>query len=326
MIVAAFWLMCVLVLGGAAVAQAQSNELPDLDSINPDEFEVESDMLGRHSAGWFPRPYPGYTLSFMVAGGQGSDVWDKASGLRSTALVPTTFAFTHRNPYANNDQRTIIKPFARTDDSDGEEDEYPETDYEEYSLLFTANLPFPAVVRAEAGLLVTDGILFSSDKTRRFLAYSGTRQSFHEVGVLHREEWLLKGSIGVDVPVYGAFVQVEDLVISSYYYVHGSVTGVALISGKSTQYAQIADVKDGLRYANGTDTVRLQPRGEWDNVHSFRTALSVGIGWNISVQFFSLRLEPFIMIPLTSVLRDAEWKQYMGGIRLSLGYQWGTGI
>lgn len=316
------WLLCALVLYSVVTVHAQTDELPSLDDINPDEFEVESDMAASYSIGWFPRPHTGFSLSLLLGGG---DVWDKAVGVRPAAFVPTTFAFTHRNPYDDSAQRTIIKPFAKTDDSESEEDEYPSTNYNEYSLLFTANLPFPAVLRAGAGLLVTDGVLFSSDKTRRFLTYSGARQSFHEVGVVHREEWLLKGSIGLDIPVYGASAQLDDMSIASYYYVHGSLVGMAVVSGKGTQYSQIADVKDRLRYGNGTDTVQLQPRGAWSNTNTFRTALTVGIGWHISAQFFVFRFEPFVTFPFTSIFRDAEWKQYTGGVRVVLGYQWGTG-
>lgn len=306
----------------AGVVWAQTDELPDLDAIDPDTFTVESDMLGAYSTGWFPQPHRAYTLNFMIVNG---NVWDQAWGLRSSALVPTAFSYAHHNPYGDSDQREIIKPFATIDDSDSEEDDYPETDYDEYSLCFTANLPFPAVLRAEAGLLVTDGLLFSSDRTRSFLSYSGVRQNFHEVQVAHREEWLLKGGVGIDIPVYGAFVQVDDVSISSYYYVHGSISGLLLLSGKGTQYAQIADVKDRLRYGNGTDTVQLRPRGEWEGVSTFRTALTVGIGWHVSAQFAVFRVEPFVAFSPTSILRDAKWTQYMAGIRVALGFQWGTG-
>lgn len=306
-----------LLLFGIAVLSAQDDQLPDLEHLDPDTFEVEDDLTLYQSAGWFPRPYAGFAFTFLWESG---DIWDRASGIRSASFVPTKFAFSHRNPYGDSEERDIRESF-----SDDNDDGYPSTGFSGYSLALTANLPLPAVLRLETGLLVTDGILFSSDRTRSFLTYNGSRRGFHEVGVVHLEEWLLKGSVGLNIPVYGAFLIAGEGAVSSYYYVHGGMTAMWQVSNRGTQYAQIADAKDDLRYSNGTDTVRLQPREAWDNTNTFRTAISVGIGWNVAAQFFSFSFEPFVLLPVTSVLTDAEWKQVTGGARLFIGYQWGTG-
>lgn len=309
-------LACLLVFCCSILA-AQDDQLPDLEHLDPDTFQLEDDLTLYHSTGWFPRPYAGFALTFLWENG---DIWDRASGIRSAAFVPTRFAFSHSDPYGDSDERDIKKSF-----SDEEDDDTPTTGYSGYSFALTANLPVPAVLRLEAGFLVTDGLLFSSDRTRSFLTYNGTRRDFHEVGVVHLEEWLLKGSVGLNIPVYGAFLIAGEGAVSSYYYVHGGVTALWQVSNRGTQYAQIADAKDDLRYGNGADTVRLQPRASWDNVNTFRTAISAGIGWNFSGQFFSFSFEPFVMLPITSMLDDADWKQITGGVRLFMGYQWGTG-
>lgn len=300
----------------AGIVQAQQEQLPNLEHIDPDEFTVEDDLTLYYSTGWFPRPYAGYTFSLLMESG---DVWDRASGIRSASFVPTRYAFSHSDPYGDSDEREVRKSF-----SEDNEDDYPETNLSGYSLAVTANLPLPAVLRLEAGLLISDGVLFSSDRTRSFLGYDGTRRDFHEVGVIYLEEWLIKGAVGVNIPVYGAFVIAGEGAISSWYYAHGGVTAMWQVSNRGTQYAQIADAKDDLRYGNGADTVRLQPRDSWRNVNTFRTAISAGIGWNLSAQFFHFSFEPFVMLPLTSVLDDAEWRQVVGGVRFFLGYQWGT--
>lgn len=315
--------VCSVLTPGAV--RAQTDELPDLDSLDPEEFEVESDLALYHSTGWFPRPHPGMSLMLLLEFG---DVWDRAPGIRSQAFASTPFPFSHSDPFGDSDERDIMKSF-----SEEEEDDTPETGYNGYTLLFTANLPLPLVLRAEAGLLMADGLLFSSDRTRSFLEHNGSRRRFHEVGVVYMEEYLLKGSVGFSIPVYGAFLSNDNglyrstsTTVASYYYLHGAITGLYAVSSKAAQYAQIADVKDRLRYDNGADTVRLQPRAMLEGTQRSRTAVSVAVGWALSSQSVSLCIEPFVMIPITPVLGDAEWRQIMGGVRMALGYQWGTGL
>jgi hypothetical protein len=309
--------LMILVVVCSYVVYAQDDQLPDLEHLDPDTFQVEDDLTLYQSTGWFPRPYAGFALTLCWENG---NIWERASDIRSAAFVPTRFAFSHRNPYGESEEREVKEAF-----SEDNEDAHIINWASAYTLMLTANLPFPAVLRVETGLFMTDAVLFSSDRTRSFLTYDGTRRDFHEVGVVYLEEWLLKGSVGLNIPVYGAYLIAGRGAISSYYYVHGGMTGLWQISNRGTQYAQIADAKDDLRYANGTDTVRLQPRRPWDQVNTFRTAVSVGIGWNVAAHFFSFSFEPFVMLPVTSVLDDAEWKQVIGGVRMSIGYQWGTG-
>ncbi len=307
-----FAVLCSVVLGyGNLYAQ---EELPDLDNLKPDEFEIESDLILYHSEGWFPRPFPSSALTVRF---EGTDIWDKARSIRSAAFVPTVSPFSHSNPYGDSDERDIKKAF-----SDDDEDDYPVTDLSGYSLLFTLNLPLPLVLRADAGILFADGLLFSSDRTRRFLDDNGSRRDFHEVTGFFLEEYLLKGSLGVQIPFYGAFVDGEDGKLSSYYYVFGECTALYSVDRTATQYAQIADAKDQLRYNNGSDTVVVRTMTDVPALRLFRPSATTGIGWSFGIAFFTFNFEAYVSLPLQSVLKDAEWRQYMGGARFGLGYQW----
>lgn len=298
----------------APCLRAQVDELPDLDSLRPEDFNVETDLVLYHSTGWFPRPFPGFAL---VGRFEGTDIWDNARSIRSAAFAPTAFPFSHSNPYGDSEERDIKKKF-----SDDNEDDYPETGLTGYSLMFTLNLPFPLVLRADAGLLFADGLLFSSDRTRSFLDDNGSRRDFHEVTGFYLEEYLLKGSLGAQIPVYGAFVDAEDLKLSSYYYIFGEYTAFYSVDRIATQYTQIADAKDKLRYNGGSDTATVRSMTEIPAFNRFRRAVTVGMGWSFSAGPIAFSFEPYISLPLTSVLKDAEWKQYIAGARFGIGYQW----
>ncbi len=307
-----FAAVCCLVLGYHTL-HAQE-ELPDLDSLDPDTFDITIDLMIYHSTGWFPRPYPGFAL---VARFEGMDIIDRARSIRSAAFVPTTSPFSHSDPYGDNDERDIKKAF-----SDEEEDGNPVTGLSGYSLLFTLNLPFPMVLRADAGILFADGLLFSSDRTRSFLDDNGARRAFHEVSGFFLEEYLLKGSIGVQIPLYGAFIDAEDGKLASYYYVLGEYTALYSVDRTATQYAQIADAKDKLRYNNGMDTVVVRSMTDVPALNLFRPVATIGAGWSFNAQFFAFNFEIYAALPTKPVLKDADWKQYMVGGRLGLGYHW----
>jgi hypothetical protein len=59
-----------------------------------------------------------------------------------------------------------------------------------------------------------------------------------------------------------------------------------------------------------------------DDLNRFRTSVDLSLGWNFTSSFGGASLEAFVTAPITSVLNDADWKQYYAGLRFSLGYQW----
>jgi len=286
------------------------------DDLGLDTLDFpEEDIIGHTSTGWFPQPYfaTSLSLSSLVAG----DIFDRGSGLRSRAFVPTAEPFGWRNPYTN-DERDILQP----NSNETEEDGYPVTNYSEYLLTYLINPPFPAIVRVSAGLRISEGLLFSSDTSRSYLGLNGIPQPLKEVGVVNLEEYSIAGTAGLEIPIYGAFIDNDIITLSSYYFLFAGVTGTYAVSSEATQYAQIANAKGELRYGNATDTVRMFHERKLEGLNDLRVGYEIGIGWRFAAENFVFGLEPYITVPMTTVVKDAEWRQYPLALRISLGYQW----
>jgi hypothetical protein len=330
----------------AAAAAAQTGERVDtteddswnedwtLDSLDPDDFAFDSEEQIYHlSRGWFPTPNRGSSLSltteFLYV-----DVHDRATDLRSSAIVPTTEPFTWHNPYrcgffsylidnlmggGGCTERTIRAV------SDGEElDElYPESGFDEFGLRFVHNFRFPVMLRAEGYYRQFKGILFSEDTSRAYLSFDGAPRSFREIGVLTHTQYSVAGSIGLQIPFYGVFLDSDFGRLGSYYYVYGGVGGGYAVVSRTTQYAQIADAKDEIRYGNGQDTVTLMHTNDAEGIGRLRTSIETALGWGLTAEFFTLGFEAFLSIPTRSMLEDAEWREYAAGLRFSVGYAWG---
>lgn len=311
--------LTMLLVGMTSAARAQDPADTTWDDLglDPEGFKLDEDIFGHVSTGWFPQPYVGYTLSLSTAAFY-ADVYDRANGIRPNGLVRTTEPFGHHDPYESNSDREILQPNSDKEEDDG----YPGTDFGEYQLQFLFNLPLPLVLRGTAGLQITEGLLFAGDTSRSYLSIGGVPQPFQEVSTAYLKQYMVGGSAGVIIPFYGGFIKNEGTVLSSYYYVFGGMSAWYAVSSKATQYTQIANAKDQIRYGNGTDTVTLINKRTLSDLERWRTAYEVGIGWNLAVESFALGFEAFASVPQTSVLKDVDWKQYYVGFRLSLGGHW----
>lgn len=308
-------LLAFLGIAGSAGAQEIDSTWDDL-GLDPEGFKYDEDVIGQVSSGWFPQPYTGYTLSYTGPLFY-SDVFDRASNLRSHSLRPTTEPFTWHNPY-DDDEREIYQPYKDEEEDDG----YPATGYDEYLLTFLWNLRMPVILRASAGLQVTEGMLFSSDTSRSYLTLRGVAQPFKEVGVVYLKQHSIVGSAGINIPIYGGFIKSEAITLSSYYYIYAGYSAAYAVSSKGTQYTQIANAKDDIRYGNGADTVTLINNARLPDLNRLRTSLDFALGWNVAAEFGALGFEVFASVPQSSVLKDADWKQYFVGLRASIGWHW----
>jgi hypothetical protein len=320
-------LVAVALLVMATPATAQQEDPPDsvwqdteeawreLDSLNPNDIDY-SDLIGAMSRGWFPRANRASALSIFGEMFY-ADVHDRGNDIRSRALVPTTIPYTWHNPF-DGDEREILQ---RNSD-DAEDDGYPVTDYTEWGVGYTYNLPMPAILRAGGSLQITEGMLFAHDTTRSYLALSGSKKSLKEVSVVYLKNYALTGALGVNIPFYGIFVDTEFATLASFYYVYVGGSASYVIASRGTQYQQIATPKSELRYGNGTDTLTLISRRRLDELNRIRTAIDVALGWSVSAEFFAFSFEAFLSIPQSTVLNDAPWRQFYGGFRTSIGYQW----
>lgn len=297
----------------SVMAQEQDSTWDDL-GLDPEGFKFDEDIFGHVSTGWFPQPYSAYTISIEDELFY-SDVFDRAEGIRPRALRPTTEPFSWRNPY-NSGEREILQP----NSDDEEDDSYPVTDYSEYMLSFLYNLPMPAILRADAGLQITEGMLFSNDTSRAYLTLGGVAQPFKEVSVAYLKQYSIMGSAGLSIPIYGGFIDNESTTFASYYYIYGGYSIAYVVSSKGIQYTQIANAKDAIRYGNGTDTVTLVNRTTFDGLNRVRTAIELAVGWNLAMEFGAVGVEAFVSLPQSSVLKDVDWKQYFAGFRISVGF------
>ncbi len=283
--------------------------------LDPNDFDFAGDQLMHYSSGWFPSAFASTSL-IAFTDVLYSDIFDRGDQLRSSSFVDTPFAFTWHDPFAGGEQN-IYKP-----NSSEETDDHPHTSYDEYALGYLIGLPMPLILRVKGAFQMQDGLIFSLDTTRSFLGYDGRKRSLKEVGVVYLEEYLIGGTAGVQIPIYGVFFNSEMTTISSYYYLHASIGGTYAIVSRGTQYEQIANAKDEIRYGNGQDTVTLQSKTRFDQLRRFRTNYEFGLGWNVSFESFVFDFETFITVPITPVLRDTDWKQFTAGLRVGLGYQW----
>jgi len=309
--------LALLALGSTALAQEDGvdSTWDDL-GLDPEGFKLDEDIIGHVSAGWFPQAYSGYTLSFTGKLFY-ADVHDRAEGIRPRGLRTTTEPFTWRNPF-DSDERDILQPNSEEEEDDG----YPTTDHEEYLLTFLYNLPMPAIIRLQGGLEITEGMLFSEDTSRAYLTLGGAAQPFKEVGVAYLKQHSINGSAGLNIPVYGGFIKSEAITLASYYYLYAGYSFSYAVSSKGTQYVQIADAKENLRYGNGADTLTFINKDRFEELNRLRTAIEVGVGWNLAAEFGALGFEAFVSLPQSSVLKDVEWKQYFAGLRISVGWHW----
>jgi hypothetical protein len=314
-----------LLLGAILCASTQflNAQTPDDDEeegLYPEGFTFESDLIGNVSRGWFPKPTAGQALVFD---GYDSEGWvtffvERAPAIRSSSFKNTKYGFHHRDPFENNEEREFIEP--------GESeriDDFPERRTEQYGLTYLLNMPFPAIFRGGLALNVNTGMLFAPDESRQYLDLAGNRQTLKEVNVLAVKEWLLKGSVGLQIPVYGVFMGTSEWGgLGSYYYVYGGISGSYAVSSSATQYSQIANAKESLRYANGRDTVQFMEDVRMSGISPFRYAYEGAVGWNFSAGPVMFALEAFALLPQNSILKDAEWRQYTAGARFMIGYTW----
>lgn len=308
--------ICKILLCAIAYSQELERNIDSTTADFPDftaeKLDFGDDFVKHNSSGLFPQPFHGsyIGLSSSLFG----DIWDQSRGFMSRSFVPTKFPFTGSNPFRNSDERSIYKPNSK----DEFEGDYPATSFSQYNVWLIYNTPYHVVFRSSLSYSVANGVLFSEDNTRSFLTLSGFKRGFREIGVIHVKDYSLGGTLGFEIPIYGGFVDVEATKISSYYYVSFSVHSSYSVSTWATQYSQIADVKDELRFRSGSDTVRIVDDVHPTSFENFRYYYECTIGWRFSGVGSMLSFEPFILLPQKSIFTDSEWKQVIGGFRLSL--------
>ncbi len=297
----------------------------NLQELNADTLDFNLNFEVSESHGWFPDRFDNsyhFGINFFMG-----DNNDMANNIRPESFSPTKNPFSSDIPIPQEDRR-IMEPGSRAfytfneysgEGQDYSNAEYPRTGYWGFGLDFLMNLNLPFSLRFQTQFIMSDGLLFTEDKSKSFLN-NGKKKRFNEIGVVYLEEMFLNAGIGVQLPVYGGFVNMPDMQIASYYYIFSSINLDYAVLSQATQYMQIADAKNELRYDNLQDTLRLISEESFSTVNRFRPRFEFGFGWNLIGSSVGLGLEIFGSIPLESVLDDAYWRQYKWGIKISLNY------
>jgi hypothetical protein len=293
-----------------------------------DTLGWKNELFQHLSTGWFPRPYAAIGCNI----GTSLNIYQHSSASDITTLgtKPIAGRWSASNPFRSKEDN-IKKPWSN-DDAD---DDFPILGYSTPIIVrIEWMLPlFNAIARLDAAYERSRDRLFSLDTSRKYLSITGQPAQFREVSVLFNNEHFLGVRLGLAIPVYGAFVLSESLQLdtqrrqmvvdrlNSFYYIAPSIHAAALVLSEATQYVQIADAKDALRYKNGQDTVTLMNKARLSTAEPIRWYGEIAAGWRASFASFTFTVEAYASIPLTSVIRDARWMLYRYGIRTMFGWE-----
>jgi len=292
--------------------ETDEDSLWNLEDLDYSELEaLRAPKKIEESHGWFPLSPAGMgQFGFLPA--FAGDNFDVADFIRSKSFAPTS------NPFSGNifldDKERVIKKKNKMESYPV----YPITSHGGIGFDYMYSPGIYINLYSRVVVSQTTGLLFSKEPTKHFLTKNGTRKKLKEAGILYLNEWSLNLSIGVQLPIYGAFLKVGEIGINSYYYLNVSPSADLVFWSGATQYLQIANAKSDLRYNNGRDTLQLFESIAMGNINRFRFGLDCAIGWNGGVGPIGLGFELFSYIPLSSVIDDATWKQYKFGFRWKL--------
>jgi hypothetical protein len=297
----------------------------DTSEFDP-ENPIGSDFLRHSSRGWFPTPFAAQSLyltsliDFPV---------NFANGVRFGGLPTTTNPYSLKNPYSDEKQRYPFKVGSRTE----REGSFPTNYNDGLGILYEISLLIPLVLRFGARYAWQGTVLFSSNSPERsagrFLP-SNTAEKLEPIELVNNlfmEERKMEGLAGIKIPIYGAFADLTDQRVSSYYYLSLAVVGSYTFWHNATQYAQILTENDQLRFPNGTDTTH-----RWNapltNFNQTRMSIDVAVGWGLSGEValgstdigLAAMMELFCTIPTSTVVSGVEWRQYVAGGRFAVGW------
>ncbi len=310
--------LCMVPLAAQSAGEAAHEENDSLDTgleqALPSPDTLVNDFVRHASYGWFPEPGSGW--SYGLCSSLNFREWDVVHNLRSSGLFPSSTPYNAESPFSGDEDR-IKKKFS----SDDASDEFPSEGYSADGIYLMQNIPtVSAILKLSVLYDYSRTRLYAVDESRSFLSEFGRPSSYKEVTVLFANHHSLSAGAALMIPVYGAFLQSEAASISSFYYLNIGAQGSYMFLNENTQYTQIATHKDELRFLNGTDTLTFIDKQPLSTAKSFRWYVDLALGWKVGIlggpEFC---FELYGLLPQSSVLSDAEWKQYRFGARIAIG-------
>ncbi len=280
------------------------NSLEYNDSISVPDYNVE------YSSGWFPRLTQKYSyISFELSSFFGN-TWDIANNIKSTAFVDT------RNPFSHDFKLNESDREIKKENSSENESDYPQTNYFRYIFGYGFNPTNFVIVNFKTGFNLSYGLIASTDESKSYLDYFGNKVNFKEANIIEISEYSISNIIELNIPFYGAMIsQISKTKnisegLGSFYYLIAGINADYTYCSSANQYSQIANIKDELRYINGIDTIHLQTDKVLNGLNRMRYFLSTGIGMDFNFFKAGLAMEIKWKYPLTSILKDTDWKQH----------------
>ncbi len=278
----------------------------DLDSITVDEFENFY-----YSSGYFPMPIPDHwTLEFLFPV---SFMIEQAKNINPPDFVNVGLPFSAKN-HLDLEEREIRQPDHRSKNKHT----FPLS--EAWGLGFRLNYStiLPVIFETRLSFDWYKSLLMTPAKKYHFLRPDGSRKKVKETGIMFLNEKAITASLGINFPIYGAFLRYEQS-LASYYQLHLGVTQVYNVYSKATQYMQINKPKNYLRYRNGRDTMRLVSEKKLPGINNPRYYLDIGLGWDFEADGAGLSASIIYSYPITYVLSTARWRNHL--ITINLGIQ-----
>lgn len=215
------------------------------------------------------------------------------------------------NPYSgglsfNEDDRIMREKF-----SDEEDKDYPNSNNHRLGLafIFPTNIRLPLLFKSSLLVNWQEGLLFNEITNKYFLGADGNLKSFREIGTIYNCNINLSASVGLMIPIYG--VSVGDVLKSNdFYYLSFDFAYDRIVSSKTTQYLQILDQKEMIRYDNGLDTLMLDNEVKMNNLVRDIYNIEIGIGQYSSFDSFGIQFELKGRFGLNSIIEGQSWKYY----------------
>jgi hypothetical protein len=138
------------------------------------------------------------------------DTYDNADNIRSNSFMQTKNTFSD-HCFLESEEREIRKK------NSNETLDNPTTEYGGFGFTFDYSTNLHFILISSLRVNNTSSSLFSKDK-KSFLNYNAIKKSFTEANIVYLDEWNLQFGLGLELPLYGAFMSIPDMSINSYYY------------------------------------------------------------------------------------------------------------
>jgi len=313
-------LIFILCLQTDLYSQFESDSTWDLNNLDYDKLneKLDENVELKHSAGWFP-----YTSTFYYELGLFSSLitsdFELADDISSSSIY-----FDNKLSGDIDLDSKILSDERQFYKKDGTiETSYPVSDYYSFGLNLNFSTFLPFKINTKIGISMIDGVLYSVDKSKEYLNYEGKTKTLKELNIFHLSDYSMSLAVELEQPIYGVFVEQNDNIVVSYYYLKVGYNLDIPYSNNVVQYLQIADKKEDIHYRNGTDRFYLYDDEMWDLMFN-RNYLNFAVGLNtglVGVSTIGFEFEAKFM--QSSLFKDANWKQFNFGLNIFINYSSG---